>query len=131
MKSQKCNNVYKCGRVMLSRTSVYFAISKLTLLFSYSFYVPCIILSNVYFDIVRAIFPFFILIDHNRKQVLLIKWLIFFFEAQKYLFAFLNFLKMVIFTTLFWRWSTLWNCEMTTYSIRYKAHSTNEDKYDK
>ena len=63
---------HKCGQVVLSRTSVNFATSKLTLSFSYSFHVPCIILSNVYFYIVRSIcFPFF-LIDHNRKQVLLI-----------------------------------------------------------
>ena len=82
--------------VVLSRTSVYFAISKLMLLFSYSFHVPCIILSNV-------------LIDHNRKQVLLIKWVIFFSEAPKYFFALLNFLKVVIFTKLLWRSSTLWN----------------------
>ena len=31
---------YKCGRVVLSRASVYFAISKLILLFSYSFHSP-------------------------------------------------------------------------------------------
>ena len=76
---------YKCGRVVLFRTSVYFAISKLILLFSYSFHVPCIILSNVYFYIVLSMFLFF-LIDHNQKQVLLIKWVIFPFEAQKWCF---------------------------------------------
>ena len=32
-----------------------------------------------------------------------------FFRAQKYLLAVFNFLKMVIFTTLFRRWSALWN----------------------
>ena len=63
---------YKCGRVVLSRKSVYFATSKLILLFSYSFHVPYIILFNVYFYIVRSMFAFF-LIDHNQKQVLLIK----------------------------------------------------------
>ena len=49
---------YKCGRVVLTRTSVYFVISKLILLFPYSFHVPCIILSNVYFYIVCFMFPF-------------------------------------------------------------------------
>ena len=58
----------KCGRVVLFLTSVYFAISQLILLFSYSFYIRCIILANVHF--------------HNQKQVLLIKWA--FFEARKY-----------------------------------------------
>ena len=55
---------YKCGRIVLSRTSVYFAISKLILLFSYSFHVPYIIPSNVYFYIVRSMFPFLF----NRPQ---------------------------------------------------------------
>ena len=45
-------------------------------LFLYSYYVPCIILSNVCFYIIRSYFPFF-LIDSNWKQVLLIKWVIF------------------------------------------------------
>ena len=49
---------YKCGRVVLSRTSVHFVISKLILLFSYSFHVPRMILSNIYFYIVRSMFPF-------------------------------------------------------------------------
>ena len=39
-------------------TSVFFAISKLILLFSYSFHVPCIIISNAYFYIVSSMFPF-------------------------------------------------------------------------
>ena len=38
--------------------SVYFAISKFTLLFSYSFRVPCVIPSNVYFYNVCSMFPF-------------------------------------------------------------------------
>ena len=54
---------YKCGRVVLFLTSVYFAISQLILLFSYSFHIRCIILANVYF--------------RNQKQVLLIKWAFF------------------------------------------------------
>ena len=41
--------------------------------FSFTLYVPC--------------FPF-ILIDHNQKQVLLIKRVIFFFEAQKHFWLF-------------------------------------------
>ena len=36
----------------------FFAISKLILLFSYSFHVPCIIISNAYFYIVSSMFPF-------------------------------------------------------------------------
>ena len=56
---------YKCGRVVLSRISVYFSISKLILLFSISYHVPCIILSNVYFYIVRSMFPFLV----NRSQL--------------------------------------------------------------
>ena len=52
--------MYKCGRVVLFLTSVYFAIIKLILLFSYSFHVPCIIHSNVYFYIVRSMFPFLV-----------------------------------------------------------------------
>ena len=55
---------YKYGRVVLFRTSVYFVISKLILLFSYSFHAPCIILANVYFYIVRSMFPFLF----NRPQ---------------------------------------------------------------
>ena len=49
---------YKCGRIVIFLTSVYFAISKLILLFSYSFHVPCIIFSDVHFYIVRSIFLF-------------------------------------------------------------------------
>ena len=57
----------KCGRVVLSRISVYFVISKLILLFSYSFHVSCIILSNVYFYIVRSMFPF--LFNQSQSKV--------------------------------------------------------------
>ena len=48
----------------MTSTSVYFVIRKLILLFSHSFHVPCIILSNVYFYIVRSMFPFLF----NRSQ---------------------------------------------------------------
>ena len=99
---------YKCGRVVLSRTSVYFVISKLILLFSYSFHVPCIILSNVYFYIVRSMFPF--LFNRSQSKASVVNQMShLFFEAQKYFFALFNFLKMVIYRTLFRRWSTLWN----------------------
>ena len=48
--------MYKYEQVVLSLPSVYFAISKLILLFSHSFHVSCIILSKVYFT--RSMFPF-------------------------------------------------------------------------
>ena len=43
---------------MLFLTSVYFVLSQLILLFSYSLNIPYIILSNVYFYIVSFMFPF-------------------------------------------------------------------------
>ena len=89
---------YKCKQVVLSHTSVYFDISRLLPLFSYSFHVPCISFLTFIFTLYVPCFPFF-LIDRNRKQVLLIKL----FEAKKYFFALFNFLKMVIFTTIFRR----------------------------
>ena len=99
---------YKCARVVLFLTSVYFAISKLILLFSYSFHVPCIILSNVYFYIVRSMFRF--LFNWSQSKASVVNQISHvFFEAQKYFFALFNFLKMVTFRTLFWRWSVLWN----------------------
>ena len=64
-----------------SSTSVCFAISKLMLSFSYFFHAPCTILFNVYFYTVRSIFPF-LLINHNLKQVLLTKWVIFYFRRR-------------------------------------------------
>ena len=90
--------VYKCKQVVLSCTSVYFDISRLLPLFSYSFHVPCISFLTFIFTLYVPCFPFF-LIDRNRKQVLLIK----FFEAKKHFFALFNFLKMVIFTAIFRR----------------------------
>ena len=62
---------YKCRRVVLSHTSDYFAISKLILLFSYSFHVLCIILSNVYFYVVRSMFPF--LFNWSQSKALKLK----------------------------------------------------------
>ena len=49
---------YNCGRVVLSRTLIYFAISTFILLIPYSFHVLSIILSKVWFYIVRFTFPF-------------------------------------------------------------------------
>ena len=99
---------YKCGRVVLSLTSVYFVISKLILVFLYSFHVPCIILSNVYFYNARSIFPF--LFNGSQSKASLVTQIrLLFFEAQKYFFALFNVLKMVTYRTLFPRWLTLWN----------------------
>ena len=49
---------YRWRREVLFLTSVYLATTKLILLFSYTFHVPCIILSNVCFYILRSIFPY-------------------------------------------------------------------------
>ena len=102
------NNVYKTiwkngnKEYYIFFTSDDFAISKAILLFLYSFHIPSIILSNVYFYIALSMFAF-LLIDRNRQQVLLISWVIFFFETQKYFFALFKFLM------LFQRLSTLWS----------------------
>ena len=99
---------YKSGRVVLFLISVYFAISQLILLFSYSFHVTCIMFSNIYFYIVRSIFPF--LFNWSQSKVNTVNQMsLLFFEAQKYLFSLFNFLKMVTFTTFFRHWSMLWN----------------------
>ena len=82
----------KCGGVALFLTSVYFVIRKLILLFSYSFHVPCIILSSVYFYMCVLCFPFF-LIDHNQKQVLLIKRVILFLKLKNIFLLFSTFWK--------------------------------------
>ena len=95
---------YKCGRVVLSHISVYFAISKLILLFSYSFHIPCIILSNVYFYIVRSMFPF--LFNRSRSTASIVNQAShLFFEAQKDFFGVFSFWKW----SYSERWSTLWN----------------------
>ena len=95
----KTTITYKCRRVVPFLTSVYFAISKLILLFLYSFHVPCIILSNVYFYIVRSMFPFPFNWSQSKASVVN-QMNHLFFKAQKYFFALFNFLKMAIFTTL-------------------------------
>ena len=97
--NKKYNEKYICCffTIFLFRTSIYFTIIKLILPFSYSFHIPCIILSKVYF-----IFPF-LLIDRNRKQVLLIKCFIFVLKLKKILFPLFNFLIMLIYQSLFRR----------------------------
>ena len=77
---------------MLSRISVYFFISKLMLLFSYSYHVPCIILSNVYFYIVRSMFPFLFNWSQSKASVVT-QMTHLFFESQKYCFALFNFFE--------------------------------------
>ena len=90
---------HKCGRVVLFLTSLYFAISKLILLFSYSFHVPCIILSNVYLCIVCSIFLF----NWSQSKASVVNEIshLFFLKLKNIFFALFNCLKMVIFTTLF------------------------------
>ena len=79
--NKEYNEKYICYPV-LSRTSVYFAFSKLILLFSYSFHVPCIILSNVYFYILRSMFLF--LLNRSQPKTCVVNQMShLFFEAQK------------------------------------------------
>ena len=90
---------YKCGRVVLSRTSAHFVISKLILLFSYSFHVPCIILSNFYFDIVSSmfLFPFNQL---QSKASVVNQRVTFFFKLKNICLPF----------STFWKWSYTERC---------------------
>ena len=85
---------YKCGRVVVFHTLVYFAISKLIPLISYSFHAPCTTFPTFIFTLYLPCFPF-ILTNHNRKQVLLIKWVIFFLKLKNI---------FLLFST-FWKWS--------------------------
>ena len=84
---------YKCGQVVLFFTSVYFAISKLPycyfhILFMYhALYFPTFM-----FTLYVPCFSFF-LIDHNQKQVLLIKWVIFFLKFKNIFLFFWTFWK--------------------------------------
>ena len=87
---------------MLFLTSVHFTISKLILLFSYCFHVPCSTFSNVYCYIVRSMFPFLFNWSQSKGGVVN-QMSHFFFEAL----FFSTFLKIVIFTKLFRLWSTL------------------------
>ena len=90
---------FKCGRVALFLASVYFAIRKLMLLFSYSFHVPGLYFLTFIFTFYVPCFPFF-LIDHNQKQVLLIKWVILFLKLKNTFLLFLT----------FWKWSFSQRC---------------------
>ena len=78
----KAQLTYKCGRVVPFCTSVYFAISKLVLLFSYSLHVLCVILSKVYFYILHSTFPF--LFNPSQSKAGVINQI---FEAQKKFFC--------------------------------------------
>ena len=83
---------YKCGQVVLSRTSVYFAISKLILLFLYCIYIPCIIRSKVYLYILRSMFPF--LSNWLRPKPSVVNQMShLFFWSLKYFFAYFNFFQ--------------------------------------
>ena len=98
---------YKSGGVVLSRTAVYFVINKLILLFSYSFHVPCITLSNAYFYIVRSIFPFlFNLLQSKASVVNQISHL--FLKLKNIFLLFSTFWKWS-YRTLFWHRPMLWN----------------------
>ena len=66
----KSAKTYKCGRLVLFVTSVYFPISKLILLFSYFLHDPWIIISKVYFDTVRSIFPFLFNWSQSKATVI-------------------------------------------------------------
>ena len=81
---------YKCGRVVLFLTSVFFAISKLVLLFSYSFHVPCIILSNVYFYIVQSMFPFLFNSSQSKASVDNQRVIFFFWSSKIFFCSFAN-----------------------------------------
>ena len=79
--------MYKCGRVVLFLTSVYLPSSNSYCYFHILFMYHALYVPTFIFRLYVLCFNF-LLIDHNQKQVLLIKWVIFFFlEAQKYFFA--------------------------------------------
>ena len=88
----KAQLTYKCGRVVPFCTSVYFAISKLVLLFSYSLHVLCVILSKVYFYILHSTFPF--LFNPSQSKAGVINQIS--FRSSKKFF--------LLFST-FWKWS--------------------------
>ena len=79
--------------------------------FSYSFQAPHIMLSNVCFYIVRSMFPF--LFNWSQLKASVVNQMGHpFFEAEYYSFALFKFLKVIILTTFFQRWSTLWNSKL-------------------
>ena len=62
----KSASTYKWRRVVLSRKPDYSGISKLILLFPYSFHILCIILSSVYFHTILSIFLFLFYWSHLK-----------------------------------------------------------------
>ena len=85
----------KCGRVVLSRASVYFAINKFILSFHILFRHHTLCFPTFVFTLYVPCFPFF-LTDRNWKQVLLIKWLILFLKLN----------IIVLLFSSFWTWSS-------------------------
>ena len=73
---------------MIPRTSVYFVISKILLLFSYSFHVPSIILSNVYFYIVRSMFDFHFNLSQSKATIVNQMSYLFFWSSKLFLCSF-------------------------------------------
>ena len=102
---------YKCRGVVLFPTSVYFAIY---CYFPIPFMYHALFFGTFTFAMYVLCLPFFLIV-HNQKQVLLIKWVIFFLSLKN-IFLF-NFLKMVIFTMLFRCWSTLWKSTLKSIAL--------------
>ena len=99
---------YKCGRVVLFLTQVYFSITKLILLFSYCSHVPCIIISKVYYYIVLSMFPF--VFNWSQSKASAVNQMSpSLFWSPKIFFCSFQFFENGIFTTLFRPWSMLWN----------------------
>ena len=85
-----------------------FCISKLILLFSYSFHVQCIILCNVYFYIAHSMFPF--LFNWSQWKASVVDQMSrLFLQAQKYFFCSFQLFENHHTHNVFRRWSTLWN----------------------
>ena len=91
---------YKCGQVVLFCSSVYFVSANSYCYFPILFMYNALYFATFIFILHIPCFPFF-LIDHNEKQVLLIKWVVFFFKLKNILFVLFNFLKIIILTTYF------------------------------
>ena len=87
---------YKFGRVVVCLTSV---------AIHYCYF--HILLCTMHYTFQRL---FLLYVNWSQSKTSVVKQMSHhFFEAQKYFFTLFNFLKMVIFTTLFQHWSTLWN----------------------
>ena len=79
-------------RVLLPRTSVYFAISELILLLLYSFHIACIIFSNVYF--LHFILHFDLYFNRSQAKASVVNQIShLFFDTQKYCFWSFELLK--------------------------------------